>query len=406
MKRGTATYIGAQMVRVSDGLPHTSGTVNVHACMDNGIALEIGPATHISWGHWRVLVPAEQTQCDHLALQFIDSSGTSISVTLNVYPKYDQTGDSFARIGATGSGLTSLAQASVNTETRLARLDANVSSVGALSVADIWAYATRSLTDKTGYTVSTVQDKTGYSLSTAGIAAIWDALTNAMTATGSVGKRIVDYLNAAITSRSSHTASDVWAVETRAITANQDKTGYTVSTVQDKTDYSLSTPGIQALWDHAVATLSVAGSIGKRIVDFLTGDAFARIGANGAGLSTLAQASVATEERLSKLDVPVSSRSSHSASDVLAAITPVVAPTTLGLGAIPWTHFVANEYTMQGIPDVDVWVSTDPAGAYIIASGRTDQNGNVTFYLDAGTVYVWEQKSGWNFSNPTEEVVE
>lgn len=35
-----------------------------------------------------------------------------------------QTGDSFARIGATGSGLTSLAQASVATEARLAELDA------------------------------------------------------------------------------------------------------------------------------------------------------------------------------------------------------------------------------------------------------------------------------------------
>ena len=35
-----------------------------------------------------------------------------------------QTGDNFARIGATGSGLTSLAQASVATETRLAELDA------------------------------------------------------------------------------------------------------------------------------------------------------------------------------------------------------------------------------------------------------------------------------------------
>lgn len=40
----------------------------------------------------------------------------------------NQTGDSFARIGATGSGLTSLAQASVCTETRLAHLDADISS--------------------------------------------------------------------------------------------------------------------------------------------------------------------------------------------------------------------------------------------------------------------------------------
>jgi len=29
----------------------------------------------------------------------------------------------------------------------------------------------------------------------------------------------------------------------------------------------------------------------------------------------------------------------------------------------------------------------------------------VTFYLDTGTVYVWRQKSGWNFTNPDTETV-
>jgi hypothetical protein len=58
-------------------------------------------------------------------------------------------------------------------------------------------------------TVGTNNDKTGYSLSAAGVQAIWDALTSALTTAGSVGKRIVDYLNAAITSRSSHSAADV-----------------------------------------------------------------------------------------------------------------------------------------------------------------------------------------------------
>ena len=47
-----------------------------------------------------------------------------------------QTGDSFARIGATGSSLTSLAQASVATEARLARLDENVSAAKTLTTAE------------------------------------------------------------------------------------------------------------------------------------------------------------------------------------------------------------------------------------------------------------------------------
>lgn len=48
--------------------------------------------------------------------------------------------------------------------------------------------------------VTTVSDKTGYSLSSGGIQAIWDALTSALTTSGSVGKLIVDYLNASISS--------------------------------------------------------------------------------------------------------------------------------------------------------------------------------------------------------------
>jgi len=52
-----------------------------------------------------------------------------------------------------------------------------------------------------------------------------------------------------------------------------------------------------------------------------------------------------------------------------------------------------------------VWVTTDLPGTNVIASGRTDAAGVVAFYLDAGTVYVWRQKSGWDFTNPDTEVV-
>jgi hypothetical protein len=48
------------------------------------------------------------------------------------------------------------------------------------------------LTDTT--TNLTNFDKVGYSLSSAGIQAIWDALTSALTTAGSVGKRIVDFV--------------------------------------------------------------------------------------------------------------------------------------------------------------------------------------------------------------------
>lgn len=65
----------------------------------------------------------------------------------------------------------------------------------------------------------TVSDKTGYALSSGGVQAIWDALTSALTTVGSIGKRLADDIDATISSRSSHAASDIWAVATRLLTA-------------------------------------------------------------------------------------------------------------------------------------------------------------------------------------------
>jgi hypothetical protein len=76
-----------------------------------------------------------------------------------------------------------------------------------------------------------------------------------------------------------------------------------------------------------------------------------------------------------------------------------------GAGAITWTYTLTNSVTGLPIADADVWVTTDIGGTNVIASGKTNASGVVTFYLDAGTVYVWRQKSGFDFVNPDAEVV-
>lgn len=74
-------------------------------------------------------------------------------------------------------------------------------------------------------------------------------------------------------------------------------------------------------------------------------------------------------------------------------------------GAVKYTHTVTNAVGGAAIPDVKVWISTDAAGTAIVASGYTDSSGEVVFYLDAGTIYVWKEKAGWNFSNPEQESI-
>lgn len=155
-----------------------------------------------------------------------------------------QTGDAYARIGANGAGLTALPwnaawDAEVQSEaadaltaydaatgTDVANLhdfnpaseavtlaagthtgavvptvtavtnDVGITQAGADKV---WGSSSRTLSAfGFGVTVATNNDKVGYSLSAAGVQAIWDALTSALTAAGSIGKLVVDKLGAAL----------------------------------------------------------------------------------------------------------------------------------------------------------------------------------------------------------------
>jgi hypothetical protein len=78
---------------------------------------------------------------------------------------------------------------------------------------------------------------------------------------------------------------------------------------------------------------------------------------------------------------------------------------SLGMGAITWTYTLTDADTTLPIDGAEIWISSDSAGSNIIASGTTDSSGIATFYLDAGTVYVWRKKSGYNFTNPDQETV-
>lgn len=76
-----------------------------------------------------------------------------------------------------------------------------------------------------------------------------------------------------------------------------------------------------------------------------------------------------------------------------------------GAGAITFVYTLTSGVDAAAIPDALVWATSDQAGTNVLASGTTNKDGQVTFYLDAGTVYIWSHKDGWNFSNPDIEVV-
>lgn len=76
-----------------------------------------------------------------------------------------------------------------------------------------------------------------------------------------------------------------------------------------------------------------------------------------------------------------------------------------GSGAVSFPVTI-NDEASNPIDGVEVWISTDSAGASVVAGTlSTDALGLATFMLDAGTYYLWRQKSGYNFTNPVTIVV-
>jgi hypothetical protein len=115
-------------------------------------------------------------------------------------------------------------------------------------------------------------------------------------------------------------------------------------------------------------------------------------------------------EGTSDLDTIASaiSHASHGLSnlkDLIDAVQTSVDAISGGTGSISWPYTLTEEVSGNPIPDASVWVTSDIAGANVLASGTTNASGVVTFNLNPGTVYVWRRKSGYNFVNPDTEVV-
>jgi hypothetical protein len=72
----------------------------------------------------------------------------------------------------------------------------------------------------------------------------------------------------------------------------------------------------------------------------------------------------------------------------------------IGSGAI--SHEITVNVGGSPSDGVEVWVTTDSSGTNVVAGTLvTDAFGKASFMLDAGSYYLWAQKSGANFTNPT-----
>lgn len=166
-----------------------------------------------------------------------------------------QTGNSTARteIRATGAGSGTFDETTDSQEAIRDRGDTawtTATGFSTHSAADVWAVATRTLT------AFDASFKTGYALSAAGIQAIWDALTSALTTASSIGKLLVDNINATISSRSTLSEANVRTAVGLA-SANLDTQLDALPTATENAD---------ALLARDIGSGSNAGSLNERTV--------------------------------------------------------------------------------------------------------------------------------------------
>jgi hypothetical protein len=229
-------------------------------------------------------------------------------------------------------------------------------SVGDIATA-VWGAVTRSLTEKTGFSLSVTPP----------------------------------------------TAQNIWEYATRALT---DKSGFSAS-VSDKTGFSLSTAGILDIWHQLLASIATTGSIGKLIKDNLD----AKVSEVGGGSLTAESIRIEMDANSKLANLPADPADESS---LEAAITAAHATTDALISAITGGGLTEKTYTLTdastGLPlaGVQVWATTDEAGANQVDITRTTNDaGQVTFRfnLAAGTpIYIWNRYMAEGDSPDEEEV--
>ena len=273
MRINTASQaIGAQMVTAADGTAFT-GAVTVYVTGDAGVqaigSVGVGACVHEGNGYHTYAPAQAETNYSLVAFTFIGTG--AVPATLQIYTAFPQTGDSFARIGAAGAGLTALG------DTRVANLDAAVSSRMA-------TYAQPAGFLAATFPTGTVANTTNI---TAGTVTTATNLTNLPTIPA-------NWLTAAGIAASAMNGKGDW---------NIGKTGYSLTQAfpTNFSAMSLTAGGLVTLAGvtHTGAVIPTVSTLTGHTAQ--TGDNFARIGVAGAGLTALG------DLRIANLDATVSS---------------------------------------------------------------------------------------------------
>ncbi|MDQ5949571.1 MAG: hypothetical protein QG563_77, partial [Patescibacteria group bacterium] len=163
-----------------------------------------------------------------------------------------------------------------------------INALNNISAADVWAHGTRSINSGT------------VTVDTTSVDAIWDTATLGLSTSGSIGKLIVDNLDAQVSTRgtSTLTAGDVWSEATRTLsTTGVDavSSGVWANATRTLTNYGNDITAAD-VWNVLSSSLVTVGSIGEQLatnVDAQSSDILTQVQANEALILALNDISAA-----------------------------------------------------------------------------------------------------------------
>jgi hypothetical protein len=270
--------------------------------------------------------------------------------------------------------------------------------------------------------------------------AVLDEALSGHTSSGTLGKAIGDGVTAWVTATGFNTTTPPTVSAIADAVLDEALSGHTGSGSLGKaigdgvtawvtaTGFNTTTPPTtaaiaDAVLDEALSGHTSSGTLGKAVGDGVTAWVTANIGS----LNNLSAADVNTQVDTALSDIHLDHLL---AVDYDPASKPGVATALLneliqndggvsqfsvnalerapsgGGGGVVGSGSTAHEVTINagGNPQdgAEVYVTTDSAGTNVVAGTlHTNAQGKATFQLDAATYYLWVQKAGVNFTNPT-----
>ena len=255
------------LVDITDGFTPETGvvtpTINVSK---NGATVASGAGTWTEIGNGQYYYEFTSGEVDTLGWIAVNIEKATVSRDFNAVVQvmaYDYAAATNLGLTAIPAVATGSAGAIPTTGTGANQIAVNGS--GAISTVVSVSGSVGSVTGNVGGSVASVVGNVGGnlvgsigSLTATAVQNIWDDLTTNNTVVGSIGKLLVDNVNATISSRA--TDAGVWAVGTRTLTAG---TNIVLAKGTGITGFNDITA--QSVWDVATSSITAVGSIGVQL---------------------------------------------------------------------------------------------------------------------------------------------